>query len=45
MISDIDVNAWVDQQEMDEERDNRRFGNDDFDYFGGLSPENEEEKW
>lgn len=34
MTQDIDVNKWVDQIDMDEDRDNRRFGNDEFDYMG-----------
>jgi hypothetical protein len=43
MRSGVDINVVIDQQELDEERDNRRFGNNDFDYLGELQIIDEEE--
>jgi hypothetical protein len=39
----VDLNALVDQLEWDEERDNRRFGNYEFDYIGNNQSDNTEE--
>jgi hypothetical protein len=33
MTRPIDINDLVDQQELDEERDRRAYGNTDFDYI------------
>jgi hypothetical protein len=43
MRSGVDINVVIDQQELDEERDNRRFGNNDFDYLEELKIIDEEE--
>jgi hypothetical protein len=42
----LDYNAVVDQQELDDERDNRRFGNNEFDYLNEpLFIDEEEAAW
>lgn len=39
----VDVNEVVDQQSLDEDRDNRRYGNTEFEYIGNNIEDTEEE--
>jgi hypothetical protein len=39
----IDINRIIDQQELEEERDNRTYGNDEFSYLGNNPIADEEE--
>lgn len=40
----IDINQLIDQQELDEERDHRIYGNNEFDYIGRGTPSAVEEE-
>lgn len=35
----VDVNEWVDRQSLEEERDNRRHGNNEFDFIENRRPD------